>query len=229
MAKMTAGLALGGGVKVERDVMEIVQTDSRLGVAEIDRGGRVWDPTGGKNKTGAYVDDPDVRPELGIDLVVNSGDKGFGSQTVGESDLSEVTAALQEIVAVDFESPQAAPEDYVPPAEVIRSSWSMEYPRKTIIDDEGKQVSVRDHEHPEGRCMVNFRTKGGRGAKPAEIHRDRLPELIAFLGSLPPFFEQNRDLAWDNFNKVVAAREAKSAAEAAAESTVPEAPEAPEE
>jgi hypothetical protein len=181
---MKVGINLQGNAKTVRDVMDIVNQESQLGIAEIDRGSKVFNPEGGKDGKGAWEHVPDVSNELAIDLVVNEG-KGYGSQTVSEDDLSDVLGSLTGIVEADFQRAEGAPEEYQPPGQVIEASWRMVFPKREVFKD-GKVVTERDENHPEGRCMVSFRTRNGRGAKPAEIHRDRLPELIARLELVVP-------------------------------------------
>lgn len=218
MSKMKVGLSLGGNAKVQRDVMDIVQNDSKIGVAVIDRGSKVWDEAGGDDGQGDWVHVPEEYEELSLDLVVNEG-KGYGSQTISEDDLEGVAEALAGIIAADFQRPEPTPETYQPPGEVVANSWRMVFPKKDEIDPKtGKMRAVRDRNHPEGRCLVSFRTRNGRGAKPVEIHRDRLPELLGLTQNLGPAFDAQREVAWANYEAYKAAAEAARLAKLQADS-----------
>lgn len=214
-SKVSVGISLAGSKpRVQRPTMEIAREFSVVGIAEIDRGSSAWDDEGGRDKKGGLVHYPELYPALAIDLVLNEG-KGFGSQTISQDDLPSTIDALQEIVDCGFDRPGTDPESYAPPSEVVRDSWRMVYPRKSINKD-GKQITVPDTDHPEGRCMVSFRTKNGKGSKPAVVHRDELPKVIELLQSIPDFFEARSEAAWTEYRSVKTAQKEKEAAAAAA-------------
>jgi hypothetical protein len=220
MAKMRAGLSLGGTAeKQARPLNEIMSEDSRCGVAEIDRFTTEFDPEANDGK-GAYVKRPNVSAELAIELVCNEG-KGYGSQTVSRDDLPEAIAALKGIVEADFERPEGDDSDWQPPGVVIENSWRMVHPRRTVRKD-GKLVSERDTSQP--KDFVSFRTRNGRGAKPVEVHRSQLHQVIGLLENIPDFLDQHDEALWDDYRSVKQAEreaaereaEAKRQAEAAA-------------
>jgi hypothetical protein len=117
MSKMKIGLSLGGNQKVTRPLAEIMEDDSRLGIAEIDRYTSAWNPEGGENGKGAFERVSNVTAEVAIELVCNEG-KGFGSQTISRDDLPEAVVAIQAIIDADFTRPEGDDDDWQTPGTV---------------------------------------------------------------------------------------------------------------
>jgi hypothetical protein len=209
MSKIKVGLSLGGEQKKTRPLNEIMNEESRIGVAEIDRFVTEFDQEANDGK-GANVKVSNVSSEISIELVCNEG-KGYGSQTISEVDMADSASALQAIVDANFERPEGDEDEWQPPGAVIANSWRMVYPRKTVFRD-GKYVTERDDSKP--KDMVSFRTRNGRGAKPAEVHKSQLGSVIELLEGLPAQIAPHREALWADYKslKNTEAAEAKKAA-----------------
>ena len=88
-----------------------------------------------------------------VNFATNRG-KGSGSQTIPVADYSEVVSTLQEYADAGIEGRE---EENLSPAETIR---------RTIRVEDG---------------MVSFRTRSGKGSKPAKIALAQFGEVCALL------------------------------------------------
>ena len=88
-----------------------------------------------------------------VNFATNRG-KGSGSQTIPVADYAEVASTLQEIADAGIEDRE---EESLSPAETIR---------RTIRVEDG---------------MVSFRTRSGKGSKPAKIPLAQFGEVCALL------------------------------------------------
>ena len=88
-----------------------------------------------------------------VNFATNRG-KGSGSQTIPVADYAEVVSTLQEISDAGIEDRE---EENLSPAETIR---------RTIRVEDG---------------MVSFRTRSGKGSKPAKIPLAQFGEVCALL------------------------------------------------
>ncbi len=99
--------------------------------------------------------------EAQVNFATNRG-KGSGSQTISVDDYAEVVSTLQELSDSGIEERE---EETLSPAETIR---------RTIRVEDG---------------MVSFRTRSGKGAKPAKIPLSQFAEVCELLSSTVPAVE----------------------------------------
>ena len=96
----------------------------------------------------------DDNGEAQVSFATNKG-KGSGAQTIPVGDFAEVVSTLQEFAASGFEGKE---EENISPAETIR---------RTIRLEDG---------------VVSFRTRSGKGSKPAKIPLDQFTAVCELLG-----------------------------------------------
>ena len=110
--------------------------------------------------------------KLCVTFATNSG-KGSGAQVIPVDEFQAFVATLRESLDSGFEQAEA-PAAYRPAAEVAADTMCLHAP----TDDDGKVIGEPD--------CVSFRTRTGKGVKPARIPLAEVTQFVEYLETRIP-------------------------------------------
>jgi hypothetical protein len=153
-----------------------------------------------------------------VSFAVNRG-KGTGAQKIPLSEFAGYLETVQDFRDNGFDD--AKVEGYRVAGEIVRETMSLVKPTEEYehTDDDGKVTTKKRPIKNAEPNLVSWRTRTGKGSKPARVQREDFPSIIEILEMVPALAsEQKIAQAWDKHRKAVAAKAAadqKKADEAA--------------
>lgn len=151
-----------------------------------------------------------------VTFAVNKG-KGTGAQKIPLTEFPEYLEAVQHFRDNGFE--EAKVEGYQPAGDVVRDTMSLVKPTEeyTHVTDEGEKVTKRRPIKNAEPNIVSWRTRTGKGSKPARVNIDQFPAVVEILEMVPQLATEERIAkAWDKHRKAAAAAAEKARKEAEA-------------
>lgn len=161
--------------------------------------------------------DGEVTLEPIVSFAVNRG-KGTGAQKIPLSEFAGYLDTLQDYRDNGFDEAQV--EGYRPAGEVARETMSLVKPTEEYqaTDDNGQSVTKRRPIKNAEPNIVSFRTRTGKGSKPARVNISQFADVIEVLEMVPSLATEDRIAqAWDKHRKAEAAKAAAEAKKAADE------------
>ncbi len=140
--------------------------------------------------------DGEVTIEPIVTFAVNRG-KGTGAQKIPLSEFAGYLETIQDYRDNGFDN--AKVEGYRPAGEIVRDTMSLVKPTEEYTDDKGntKRRPIKDAEPN----IVSWRTRTGKGSKPARVSLEDFPKVIKVLEMVPKLATEDLIAqAWDKYN-----------------------------
>lgn len=152
--------------------------------------------------------DGEVSLEPIVTFAVNRG-KGTGAQKIPLAEFDGYLATVQDFRDNGFDDAQV--EGYRPAGEVVRETMSLVKPTEEYehTDDDGQVTKKRRAIKNAEPNIVSWRTRTGKGSKPARVNRDQFAGVIEILEMVPALATEDRIAqAWQKHRDAVAAKAA---------------------